>query len=110
MASFIYAPSHSFQITQFYLFWIVAYVVAHVVIDARSPHTKQFELHDLKSKVHVPFAGTTFATSLLLLIAAAVPSVFDALSQFKLSLIIAGVAGLLISLGELGPKAANGHD
>lgn len=96
-----FSPSRVQDIPIFYLIWMIAYLIIHVVLDARNPRTPPFRLRRLRSKLPKVENALTFATGLLLLLGILNPPVRTAAGDAIVPLIFAGLATLLLGLSEI---------
>ncbi|MCW5699272.1 MAG: hypothetical protein KIT00_05485 [Rhodospirillales bacterium] len=102
----VLVPASGQEVGFFYLFWIVLFVLIHVVWDAFSPETEPFHLGRLKGKIEILYAAANFSTSLLLIIAVCKPTMFKTLVDITLPIIFSAITGMLVSLSALSPNTA----
>lgn len=99
----ILVPSTSDDLGVFYLFWILAFLLIHILWDAYTKETPNFHLKRLEQKTVVLFSAATFASSLIILLSLISLQVRELLSDNSLPLVLAGLAGILLSIPSLCP-------
>lgn len=106
----IYNPNSADKVSIFYLFWISVYVLIHVVWDIRSKYTRAFHISKLASKTSAAYNAATFASSLLILLSFIQPPLRPIVGDIVTPLILAGLSGVLQSVGALCPYDAKDRD
>jgi hypothetical protein len=101
--AFVVRPGTRGELAQFYILWVLLYFIVHLVWDIVSSHTAPFEFRHLGNKLGVVFSGTTFATSLALLLGTMDPGLFKLLGSTTLPIVVAAYCGILVSVSQLSP-------
>ncbi len=96
--SFLLWPEGGETLTTFYFCWMLIFLIVHFVWDWRSSKTPVFCVDRLKDRgVQTVYNASTFATSLLLLLALIHNSVVELLGDTSIPLLIAGFSGIIQS-------------
>jgi len=103
LASFTLLPGTTSQLTVYYLFWILAFLLINTIWDIQSDKTPPFHIAMLKEKHGVLYNASTFCSSLLIITAIVSPTVRQIAKDTTLPLILAGVAGILRAVPALCP-------
>lgn len=102
----VLVPTTPDNIKVFYAIVMVTCLAINIAWDCISRLTPAFSLARISEKVSLLFSSSTIASSLLLIIAVFDKDVSKALGDFWLPFLLAGGAGLLISLQDLSPHRA----
>lgn len=100
------APQIPREVAAFYMFWVIAYTTVYLVWDIRSKHTPAFHLSHLQYKIPAVVSGMTLASSLLLLVSPFDTGVRSAVDAAVAPIILAGLAGLFVSISSICPYRA----
>ncbi|KYO13488.1 hypothetical protein ABR31_0201495 [Enterobacter kobei] len=101
------APQNAQELTRFYFILCIAYLLIHIILDARCKETPPFSLDQLQYKMNEVYSSSTFATSAFFIVI-----LFDIKNPLRTSdafifpLIIAALTGFMISLSAIVPKKA----
>ncbi|MBX9589567.1 MAG: hypothetical protein K2X43_09695 [Hyphomonadaceae bacterium] len=96
-------PHDKAELGKFYFFIIALCLSINIIWDICTSKTPRFHLDRLSEKVITVVAATTIASSLLVCMAVVDPKVYTLIGDFTLTLVLAGVAGLLVSIPEIDP-------
>ena len=99
-------PHDDKGIKVFYLIVMLVCVTINIVWDFASKHTPPFSMNRIGEKIPLLFSSTTIASSLLLIFAVFDDELTKALGEFWLPFLLAGGAGLMVSLKDLSPVQA----
>ncbi|MFY0614537.1 MAG: hypothetical protein JXQ99_23605 [Hyphomicrobiaceae bacterium] len=99
-------PQDADGIKVFYLVVMVICVAINILWDFLSQYTPPFSIDRIGEKVPILFSSSTIASSLLLIFAVFDDGLTKALGEFWLPFLLAGGAGLMVSLKDLSPVQA----
>lgn len=96
-------PRNVGELSTFYLTWTVLYMSVNIVWDIKSPHTPAFHISDMRSKVPTAWSASSMCSSLLLVLSIFSQSVRQLAQDTLVPVLLAGISGILLGIGELCP-------
>lgn len=103
MLSYILTPYDTPHLTAYYLIWITFFVLVNSIWDWRSKRTRPFHFLHLKEKSNLLYDGSSFCSSLLVIMSLISVDVQKLSTSITIPLLIAGGSGLLRSIVALCP-------
>jgi hypothetical protein len=97
------APDDNSDAGFFFAFWAGLYVFINLGWDILTPKTPRFHLSHLDSKVGTLWNGVTFASSIMVVSSAFSPATRDFAGDQVAPLLLAGTAGLFVTLSAICP-------
>lgn len=97
------APDDTSDAGFFFAFWAGLYMAVNLVWDILTPHTPRFHLSDLDGKIGTLWNGATFASSIMVISSAFSPATRDFAGDQVAPLLLAGTAGLFVTLSAICP-------
>ena len=99
-------PSDAMSIKIFYFIWIGGYCLIHITWDAFCKTTPKFEIGNMQKYAPSIYNATTLTSSVLVLIAIFNDHVRNYNNDIVVHYILAGLPGIMVSVGQLKPKAS----
>ncbi len=98
-------PPTEEDLGKFYLFWIGLFLFVNIVLDIISRHTPPFALERLPQKVNVVYAGSTLASSIMLIVYCTGSTLVgcDDKGVLMLPIAISSLVGVLSAFSQLTP-------
>jgi hypothetical protein len=106
----LFYPSDITSLTIFYLAWIAVFVMINIAWDIFSHRTPPFHISHLRDKISVLHSAAAFSSSLLIIISLINPAVEKLVKDTTVPLMLAALAGMLMTLPALCPYSSARHN